>query len=247
MQDFSSSLARPFDFPEGRHGVLLIHGFTGSPAHMRLIGEGLREQGFAARGILLPGHGTLPRDMNKVTWQDWWETARQAAEDMRRTYAHFTVAGLSMGGLMALMLAAEMPLTACVSIAAPLKTVTKLRALAPVLAPVHPMIHKRGERTGLIPEYDLGYHEYPTRRVRDLSILIEKCRQCLPNVRCPLLVIQSHGDRTVAPDSPDAILSHVRSTVTSQLWLDDAPHVCTASPEYPRIVQAMTAFLRRCE
>lgn len=246
-QGFLSPLARPFDFPEGRHGVLLIHGFTGSPAHMRLIGEGLKERGFAVRGILLPGHGTDPRDMERVTWQDWWRAAVEAAEEMREKYAYFTVAGLSMGGLMALMLAAEMPVTACVSIAAPVKTVNRLRGLAPLLAPVHPVIRKQGERTGLIPAYDVGYDEYPTCRVQDLNVLIGKCRQCLPRVRCPLLVIQSHGDRTVAPDSPEIILSRTASPVTSRLWLQEAPHACTASPEYPKIVEAMADFLQRCE
>ena len=247
MQEYLSPLARPFDFPEGCHGVLLLHGITGSPAHMRLIGEGLKDRGFAARGILLPGHGTKPRDMDRVTWRDWWQAARLAAEDMGRTYERFTVAGLSMGGLLALMLAAEMKVTACVAIAAPLKTVSGLRVLAPLLAPVHPMIRKPGERTGLIPEYDQGYSEYPTRRVQDLNVLIGMCRRSLPRVACPLLVIQSRNDHTVSPDSPDVILRSAGSEMKRQLWLDQAPHACTASPEYPRIVEAMAAFLRAAE
>ena len=57
MPDLSSPLAQPFFFPEGEHAVLLMHGFTGSPAHMRKLGEALHARGFAVRGILLPGHG----------------------------------------------------------------------------------------------------------------------------------------------------------------------------------------------
>ena len=64
MQDFSSPQGKPFDFPEGNHGVLLIHGFTGSPGHMRPLGEKLREAGFAVRGILLPGHGESPEALS---------------------------------------------------------------------------------------------------------------------------------------------------------------------------------------
>ena len=78
MQDFSSPQAQPFDFPEGDHGILLIHGFTGSPAHMRLLGEGLKDKGFAVRGILLPGHGQTPEALGKVKWQDWLLASRQA-------------------------------------------------------------------------------------------------------------------------------------------------------------------------
>ena len=72
MQDFSSPLCQPFDFPEGDHGVLLIHGFTGSPAHMRLIGEELHQRGFAVRGIRLPGHCENEEAMGRATWQDWF-------------------------------------------------------------------------------------------------------------------------------------------------------------------------------
>ena len=63
MPDLSSPLAQPFFFPEGEHAVLLMHGFTGSPAHMRKLGEALHARGFAVRGILLPGHGGVPEDM----------------------------------------------------------------------------------------------------------------------------------------------------------------------------------------
>ena len=84
MQDFSVPQAQPFHFAQGEHGVLLIHGFTGSPAHLRLIGEGLRDNGFSAQGILLPGHGEYPEAMAKATWQDWFQASREAAAEMRK-------------------------------------------------------------------------------------------------------------------------------------------------------------------
>ena len=247
MEDFSLPQAQPFDFPEGDHGVLLIHGFTGSPAHMRLVGEGLRQKGFAVRGILLPGHGKTPEAMASVTWQDWLLACRTAAGDMRRRYARLTVAGLSMGGCLALMLAEHMAVDACVPIAAPMKTTHRFQPLAPVLAPFHPMIGKRvdGVRPGLIPEYDIGYDSYPTASVRHLNVLMNRSRQNLHLIRCPVLAIQSRGDRTVTADSPDIILGGVSSQIKAKLWLDQAPHACTASLEYPKIVEGMASFLQR--
>ena len=73
--DFSAPEAQPFDFAGDRHGVLLIHGFTGSAGHMRLIGEHLREQGFTVKGINLPGHGTSIEDMAHYGWQQWLQAA----------------------------------------------------------------------------------------------------------------------------------------------------------------------------
>ncbi|MBQ9262782.1 MAG: alpha/beta fold hydrolase [Clostridia bacterium] len=249
FQPIASPLAQSFDFPGGRHGVLLIHGVTGTPAHMRLIGEGLREKGFAVRGIRLPGHGTVPEDMLKTTWQDWLLCARTAAREMRKQYEYFTVAGLSMGGVLSLLLAEEIDLTACVPIAAPMKTVNKLRPLAPVVAPFHPMMGKRVDpvRATLYADYDVGYEVTPTISTHHLSVLMRLARQHLPLITYPVLVIQSHGDRVVTASSPQIILNGVSSEKKAQLWLDHAPHVCTISPEYPRIVEAMVEFLHGCE
>ena len=241
--------AGPFDFPAGDHGVLLIHGFTGSPAHMRLIGDGLRERGFAVRGMLLPGHGGKPEDMAKAGWQDYLRAVREQALDMRERYKTFSVAGLSMGGCLALWTAEQIGADACVAIAAPMKTTARFRSLAPLLAPFHPVIHKRadGARATLIAEYDVGYRSYPTSSVHDLSVVIRRSRADLHLIRCPVLVIQSRGDRTVTPDSPDIILRGVGSQRKEQLWLDSAPHVCTISPEHPKITEKMASFLRAAE
>lgn len=251
MQDenFASPYAQPFDFPGGDHGVLLIHGYTGTVSQMRLVGEGLRDRGIAARGILLPGHGISPEALSRVTWRDWLSSARQAAEEMRGKYARFTVAGLSMGGCLALILAAQMDADACVAISAPMKTVNPFRNLAPLLSPVMPMICKRldGPRDGLIHDYDFGYNCFPTASVRQLNAIIRLAYKSLPLIHCPLLVIQSHGDQTVTADSPRIILEGVHSAVKAQLWLDSAPHACTISPEYPKIVEGITAFLKKTE
>lgn len=246
----SSPLAQPFLFPEGDHGLLLIHGFTGSPAHMRPIADALHERGFAVRGILLPGHGTSPEDMAKVSWQDWLLSVRTAAREMQGQYRHFSVAGLSMGGVLALLLAQEMDVTACVSLAAPMKTTNRFRWAAPLAAPFYPMIGKRPdaarERSPRTP-YDIGYSCYPTKSVHDLSVLMHRARQHLSLIHCPVLVVQSRKDETVTADSPQIILDGVGSRAKAQLWLENAPHVCTTADEYPKIVDAMDSFLHKAE
>ena len=216
---------------------------------MRLVGEGLRERGYAVQGILLPGHGETPEAMGAVTWQDWLLSCRQAAKELRKSYRQLTVAGLSMGGCLALMLAEQMEADACVTIAAPMKTTNHFRSIAPAAALVYPMIHKRadGARDTLNQDYDIGYDSYPTKSVHQLSVIIRKARQNLHLIHCPVLVIQSHGDRTVTADSPDIILNGVSSAEKARLWLDSAPHVCTISPEYPKIVDGIAEFLKKGE
>lgn len=229
--------ARPFSFPEGDHGILLIHGFTGIPDHLRQIGEELHERGFGVWGILLPGHGTVPEDMARVSWQDWLLEVRTAAREMQAAYPHFSVAGLSMGGVLALMVAQEMDVTACVPIAAAIKTTNKFRWAAPLAAPFFPMIGKKGN----------DGHYYPTKSVHDLSVLIRKARRDLSLIHCPVLAVQSRLDKTVTADSPQIILDRVSSREKAMLWLETSPHVCTNTPEYPLIVDAMEKFLRQAE
>jgi carboxylesterase len=92
---------------DGTVGVLCIHGFTGSPHDMQPLGHALAKQGFAAQAPVLPGHGGPPQGLKGVRWHDWVETARDALRHMCEAYDHVFLAGLSMGGLITMHLAAS--------------------------------------------------------------------------------------------------------------------------------------------
>ena len=91
----------------GPTGVLLIHGFTGSAAEMRLIGRYLHERGLTAYGPLLPGHGTIPEDLNNYGWNEWCAEVDKALVELRSNCDTIFVVGLSMGALLSLWLAAN--------------------------------------------------------------------------------------------------------------------------------------------
>ncbi len=249
MDIFSLPQAQPFDLGAGEHGVLLLHGFTGTPAHMRLIGEGLAQRGFRVRSILMPGHGTRPEDMMNVSWQDWLLSARLAAREMAGAHRYFSVAGLSMGGVLSLILSQEMDVTACVPIAAPIRIFNPFRRVARWMAPFVPMVHKGpGEKQVEDPHtYHIGYASYPTRSVHDLSVLMDRAEKDLALIHAPVLAIQSKGDQTVRPISPRLILEGVSSREKAMLWLETSPHVCTITDERDKIILAMDAFLRKAE
>jgi len=98
-----------FRFEGGRAGVLLIHGLTGTPAEMRLVGKGLSRAGFSVYGMQLAGHCGDVDDLLKTGWRDWYASVEAAAEKFRHEVDHLFVAGLSMGAVLALKLAAERP------------------------------------------------------------------------------------------------------------------------------------------
>lgn len=92
-----------------RIGVLLIHGLTGTPNEMRMVAKGLNRAGFTVYGMQLPGHCGTEEDLLKTRWQDWLAGVHKSAEHLASQVDHFFVAGLSMGALLALKLAADRP------------------------------------------------------------------------------------------------------------------------------------------
>ena len=245
--DFSLPEAQPFLLEGGDHAVLLLHGFTGSVSHMRLVGQGLHEAGFTVQGINLPGHAQDLEAMKRTHWQDWVGAARDALAGLRRSHAHVSMLGLSMGGCITLMLAEEGLTDAAITVSAPMDVQNPLMPFAGLLAPLIPTVSwGKGDPTDhlLIAKYHLGYGGFPTRCAVDLSKIIRQARANLSQVTCPVLSIQSHADGTIGKDSLDVIQSGISSRVKDTLWLEEVPHVCTITRETPRIVAKAADFLR---
>ena len=249
-QNFMAEEAQPFFFEGGEHGVLLIHGFTGSAGHMRLIGEHLRDQGFTVMGINLPGHATSVDDMANYGWRDWLKASTDAYKELRARCKYVSVSGLSMGGVLTMILAEQADLTAAVPISAPMGVQNKAMAFAGPAS----LFMKRvawgedPERQKMLDSrYDHGYSGFPTRCAVDLSKLIRMARRNLEKTICPVLIVQSHADETITADSANVIAENVSSTRKEILWLEEVPHVCTISKEHEHIAECMAQFLRKAE
>lgn len=248
--DFSSPQAQPFLLPGGEHGVLLIHGFTGSAAHMRLLGQELHDRGFTVQGINLPGHATTMQDMAHYTWQDWLHAAKAALVELKSTCRYVSVAGLSMGGVLALLLAEQMDITAAAPISAPMAVQNKLLFLARPASLLLKTIMwgDDSHRIHLMDKaYHLGYPGFPTKSAADLNTLIRMARKNLHAVTCPVLAVQSQADETITADSAEVIMNGISSQRKGILWLEMVPHVCTISPEYKHIAEALSDLFRQAE
>lgn len=236
-RNFADAACQPFLLEGGRMGVLLLHGFTGTAAHMRPLAERLHGMGFTVLGENLPGHGTRLKELSAVTWEDWLEAAKSGVMRLRSRCDSVCVAGLSMGGCLALLLAEQMQVDAVATLSAPMGTRAPLW-LAHLAAPFVPTVRWRA-RAPLDERYDYGYAGFPTRSGSDLAHVIRMARRDLHAVICPLLVVQSHADRTITAGSAQVILAGASSAEKSVLWLETAPHVCTLSAEAALIAQAV--------
>ncbi|MBP3542585.1 MAG: alpha/beta fold hydrolase [Clostridia bacterium] len=235
-------VCQPVDHQGNEHGVLLMHGFTGSPAHMRRLADGLIEKGYTVKSILLPGHGTSEADMAKATWQAWLQAAKEAALSLINTCETVTVCGLSMGGVLALLVAEQMKVDACVPISAPMAVQNPFLGLAGIAAPLIPRIPwgSHPERQSQMDaEYSYGYPGFPTAKGADLNRLIKLAKKNLFAIECPLLVVQSDADETIWLGSADYILDNISSQHKWKLQLSGVPHVCTITRETPAILDGI--------
>ncbi len=243
---FQHERCKPFLHKSGAKGVLLLHGFTGSVAHMRPLGDALADHGYTVMGINLPGHGTTEADMAASNWNQWLAASRNALITLRRQCTAVTVVGLSMGGLLSLILSEEHLPDACVTLSTPLAVQNKLFPFAKVLSPIWPRVSWRpseDRRQKLNERFDYGYSGFPTRKAVDLNTLLDMARKGLPAITCPVLAVQSRKDETIWPGSANYILDHCASKQKEALFLEDSPHVCTLSAELPEIVDAVDMLL----
>ena len=186
--------------------------------------------------------------MAKATWQSWLYAVKQAALEMMDEMDTFTICGLSMGGVLALLVAEQMKVDACVPISAPMAVKNRALPLAGIFAPLMPRIAwgpPTERHAALDSAYDFGYTGFPTAKGADLNQLIKLARRNLFNITCPVLCVQSDSDETIWEGSADAILEGVNSGIRQKLWLKNVPHVCTISRELPAIADAIDKLMTR--
>lgn len=245
--DFTSPYCQPFFLEGGPHAVLLIHGFTGSPGHMRPLGDALHRAGHTVQGLLLPGHGTTLAEMTQSGWRQWLGAAEEALAALRARYQTVSLAGLSMGGLISLRLAELHPVDCLLLFAPALKFFVWTNNLAPIAKYAIrevPWRHTaRQQDPRFLSAYDIGYPGAPVSKVQDMMRLIRMTRPALASIRCPTLVVQSRYDESVHRSVPELIVGRIASQVKEILWLEESPHVCTLGADREKVFARSVAFL----
>ena len=227
-------------------GVVLVHGFTGSPKSMVGWGRALAEQGWTVRVPRLPGHGTRWQDMNVTTWQDWvGEADRQVAELIGRC-RHVFVMGLSMGGTITLRIAAERgsEIAGIVLVNPSVHTERKDRFLLPVVKHVIPSFPAISNDIAMPGQDEGAYDRLPLKAAASLAELWGVVRAGLPRVTQPLLLLRSAVDHVVEPSNAAAVLAGVRSTNAREIVLERSFHVATVDYDAQLIIDESIAFVR---
>ena len=234
--------------PDGtRTGVLLSHGFTSTPASLRPWAEFLHERGFSVSVPLLPGHATRWQELNTTTYADWYSELERAFEKLQSECDTVFVAGLSMGGCLALDLAIRRgrDVAGLVLVNPFVSTARKDAHLLPLLKLVVPSLAAIGSDVKKAGVTERAYTRTPLRALHSLFQAMRSVRQGLPQVTQPLLVLRSRVDHVVDPSSGRIIMAQVSSRDLEERVLEDSYHVATIDNDAPLIFSASTEFIRR--
>jgi carboxylesterase len=239
--------AEPFGHDGGNVGVLLCHGFTGCPQSLRPWGEALAAAGHTVRLPLLPGHGTRWQDMNRTTWQQWYGTVSASMDELGQRCGTVIAAGLSMGGALALKLAAERgsQVSGLVLVNPAVKFEDPRLRLVPALKLVLPSMPGIGSDIKRPGSVELAYDRTPLRALHSMLQLVRGLVPELPKIDQPLLLIRAAEDHVVPASSSALILERVSSTDRTELVLQDSYHVATLDNDDQRIFSASLEFIDR--
>lgn len=235
------------DAPASRVGVVVCHGFTGSPASMRPWAQFLADAGLAVRLPRLPGHGTRWQDLQLTRWPDWFGAVDAAFRDLRERHEHVFAVGLSMGATLALRLAEVHGSAVAGIVAVNPSLLSKRRAMRalPVLKNVVPAVKGIGGDIAKPGVSESGYDRMPLRALHSLTKLWAITRADLGRVDQPLLVFRSAVDHVVEPENSAVLLRGVTSSDVDERVLHRGFHVATLDYDADEIFTESIRFIRR--
>lgn len=232
-----------------RAAVLLLHGFTGSPWEVRLLGEALAARGYHVLAPRLPGHGTTPEAMLYAGAREWLAAAEAALRSLSGARV-VTVVGMSMGGLLGLRLAARHPLVQALVLLAPAVGLREPEARALRRArwlPVFDLAPRWVVKKGVDLEDDAARAEapllprYPLARAFDLFRLMDDAWRDVPRVRCPSLLLVGRNDHVVDPRAVERLARQL--PLSRLVTLQRGFHLLARDTDRARVATEVAQFL----
>jgi len=214
--------AEPFFIQKDKEiGVLLIHGFTSSPADFHELAEFLAGKNITVYVPLLPGHGTHPRDLKETKYKDWTNAVQQSL-DLLDTEKKF-VLGYSMGGTLALDLASKNDLNGVISINSAMFLANRYLPFIPIVKLAETYTSKKAEDIiQFIDEKRIVYDSIPLDSITELQKLINTVQ--LQKITEPMLIFQADSDKIVSPESASYIYNNVGSKNKELIFLTNSTH-----------------------
>ena len=239
---------QPFFMKGGSSGVLLIHGFTGLPAELFLLGQFLNQKNFTVLCPRLAGHGIDENNLMRTTKDDWFNSVLDGFYILRGVCDKIFVIGHSMGGLLTLKLAAEKKISKIVTLAAPIfiDDGLGLKNLPPKEFCGNACIVQPRKKLIDVPQAaNEVYKKTPLVSVHELVDLIDDVKNFLPTVTTPILIMHGEEDHTAQPRSARFIMDNIGSKQKFITTVANSGHLLPLDENREFVFEEAANFLER--
>ncbi|MFE4427595.1 alpha/beta hydrolase [Peribacillus butanolivorans] len=237
-------LQQPFTFEGGKRAVLLLHGFTGNSADVRMLGRYLEKQGYTCHAPHYKGHGVPPEELVKTGPADWWKDVIMAYDFLKsKGHEEIAVAGLSLGGVFSLKLGYTVPIKGIVSMCAPMYIKSEEMMYKGVLEYAREFKKYEGKTQEQIEQEMDRFADKPMNTLNALQELITDVREHVDHIYTPTFVVQGRHDDVINPKSADIIYEAIESPVKQIKWYEESGHVITLDKERNQLHEDVFEFL----
>ncbi|MGO4888874.1 alpha/beta hydrolase [Anaerobacillus sp. MEB173] len=240
---------KPFTFEgENQRAVLLLHGFTGSSADVRMLGRFLQKHGYTCHAPQYKGHGVPPEELVHTGPEDWWKDVMEGYEYLKgEGFEEIAVAGLSLGGVFSLKLGYTVPIKGIVPMCAPMFIKSEEVMYRGVLAYAEEYKRREQKSNEQIREEMEQFEQTPMKTLKALQELMTEVRQQVDLIYSPIFVVQARHDEMINPDSANIIYNEVESIEKDIKWYENSGHVITLDKEKEQLHEDILRFLERLD
>ncbi len=237
-------LIDPFTYENGDECCFLIHGYTGTPSEFLPMGKFLADNGYSVHCPLLPGHGTVHRDLYKTTWKDWYKYVETEYLALKDKYKKIHVIGLSLGGGLSLELNTKHNVDTLTVLAAGTRPGDwRLPALPFVSRFVKAVKKTKNSYARGNDRLRFAYDHNPTKSTMELVNFYVELEGRLDKVKAPLLVIHSRDDIVIPYTNADILLTKTGTEIKKLVTLEKAGHIISLSEDMDTIHKEILDFI----
>ncbi|MCU5513100.1 carboxylesterase [Bacillus wiedmannii] len=239
---------KPFIFEGGDRAVLLLHGFTGNSADVRMLGRFLEKKGYTCHAPIFKGHGVPPEELVHTGPEDWWQDVMEAYQLLKdKGFEKIAVAGLSLGGVFSLKLGYTVPVLGVVPMCAPMYIKSEETMYQGILAYAREYKKREQKSPEQIEQEMLEFQKTPMNTLKALQQLIADVRNNVDMIYAPTFVVQARHDEMINTDSANIIYNGVESTLKDIKWYEDSTHVITLDKERDELHEDVYNFLEQLD
>ncbi len=239
---------QPFTFGNGKRAVLLLHGFTGHSADVRMLGRFLEKRGYTCHAPIYKGHGVPPEELLSTGSEDWWQDVLNAYEYLKnKGHDEIAVAGLSLGGVFSLKLGYTVPIKGIIPMCAPAYIKSEEVMYEGILEYAREYKRVEGKSEEQIEQEMIDFQKTPMTTLKALQKEIADVRNHIDLIYAPLFVVQARHDQMIKAESANIIYNEAESELKELKWYEESRHVITMDKEKDQLHEDIYQFLEKLD